>query len=70
MAGSCKQETQQQTYRLAYLMGKRRLLYGFFKFAQERANRLCAVLCDRWISPAATHSAANTKVTTMLQADW
>ncbi len=70
MASSCKQETQQQTYRLAYLMGKRRGLYGFFKFAQGRANRLCAVLCDRWISPAATHSAATTKVTTMLQADW
>ena len=70
MAGSCKQETQQQTYRLAYLMGKRRGLYGFFKFAQGRTNRLCAVLCDRWISPAATYSAANTQVTTMLQADW
>lgn len=43
---------QQQTYRLACLMGKRRGLYGFFQFAQEKADRLCAILCDGWISPA------------------
>lgn len=50
MAGSRKRGAQQQTYRLAYLMGKRGIVYGFFKFTQGSAHILCTILCGRWIS--------------------
>lgn len=49
MAGSRKRETQQQTYRLAYLMGKREELYDTFQFTQGCLHILCAMACGSWI---------------------